>query len=69
MHNKGRIGRYVLIQNPEGTFPSKPFDYFLGRTNNTKVMKYKCSIIGPDAKIEVSGELAYMGMPNQVQAI
>ena len=56
MHNKGRSERYVLIQNPEGTFPSKPFDYFLGRTNTNKKINAKllpCK--------NCLGELAYMG--------
>ena len=56
MHNDGKSERYVLIQNSEGTFPSKPFDYFLGKTNANKKI---------DAKLlpckNCLGELAYMG--------
>lgn len=56
MHNKGKSERYVLIQNSEGTFPSKPYDYFLGRTNTNRKI---------DAKLlpckNCLGELAYMG--------
>ena len=41
MHNDGRSERYVLIQNADGTFPSKPYDAFLGRTNENKIINAK----------------------------
>jgi hypothetical protein len=38
MHNAGKSERYVLIQNSDGEFPSKPLDSFTGRTMIDKVV-------------------------------
>ena len=38
MHNAGKSERYVLIQNSDGAFPSKPLDAFTGRTRVDKVI-------------------------------